>query len=39
MALVVLDRFEGGRPVRLLGVQVVLAPPDADAPPRADRAR
>ena len=28
MALVVLDRFEGGRPVRLLGVQAVLAPPD-----------
>jgi len=27
MALVVLDRFEHGRPVRLLGVQVVLAPP------------
>ncbi len=38
MALVVLDRFEGGRPVRLLGVQVVLAPPDADAD-RADRGR
>jgi DNA polymerase-4 len=29
MALVVLDRFEGGRAVRLLGVQVVLAPPVA----------
>ena len=28
MALVVLDRFERGRPVRLLGVQVVLAPLD-----------
>jgi DNA polymerase-4 len=33
MALVVLDRFEPGRPVRLLGVQVVLAPPDAPAEP------
>ena len=30
MALVVLDRFERGRPVRLLGVQVVLAPPAVD---------
>jgi DNA polymerase-4 len=29
MALVVLDRFEHGRPIRLLGVQVVLAPPEA----------
>jgi DNA polymerase IV len=28
MALVVLDRFDRGRPVRLLGVQVVLAPLD-----------
>jgi DNA polymerase-4 len=28
MALVVLERFELARPVRLLGVQVVLAPPD-----------
>ncbi len=30
MALVVLDRFEAGRPVRLLGVQAVLAPPTED---------
>ncbi|MET0902881.1 MAG: DNA polymerase IV [Acidimicrobiales bacterium] len=28
-ALEVLDRFEQGRPVRLLGVRVVLAPPEA----------
>jgi DNA polymerase-4 len=32
MALVVLDRFERGRPVRLLGVQVVLAPPAHEQP-------
>jgi DNA polymerase-4 len=32
MARVVLDRFEPGRPVRLLGVQVVLAPPSDAAP-------
>jgi len=33
MARVVLDRFEGGRPVRLLGVRVVLAPPEAGLEP------
>ena len=32
VARLVLERFEGNRPVRLLGVRVVLAPPAPDAP-------